>query len=237
MKQLLKYLHPFFFALYPVVFLYAKNIHEYPENTIIVPILIVLFFAGVVLFVLKLLLKKIERAAIIASAIVLSFLSYSRLIAVIDEYKPSLDPKIISVGLMILFIAASCFVAFKYTQHLLSLNKFLTFLSLFLVLLSFWKIIAFEMETKRIFIQPKTETHETVKKVTPPKNAPDIYYIIFDRYAGEKALSEQYNFDNSKFIKFLENKGFYVADDAKANYPKTFLSIPLMNDLRFLGQN
>ncbi len=54
---------------------------------------------------------------------------------------------------------------------------------------------------------------------------PDIYYFIFDRYAGPGSTTKEYGFDNNKFIESLDKKGFYVAQGATTNYPKTFLSL------------
>lgn len=234
MKKLLTLLHPFLFAIYPVVFLYAKNIFEYPENVIIVPIVLVIIFAAVVLLLSQLILRNIAKAAIITSAIVLSSLSYSRLIKVVAENNPSWNAPTVSMFLILGFIVLVAFFVYKSKSNLFSFNRFLTVISLFLVLFSSWTIVSFEMKTKRIFTPVKEEKPSVTKHITPPKNAPDIYYIIFDRYAGPKALAEQYNFDNSKFLHFLEKKGFYVADDAKTNYPKTFLSVGSSIDMQYL---
>ena len=54
---------------------------------------------------------------------------------------------------------------------------------------------------------------------------PDIYYIIVDAYAGADILEELYQFDNSEFLSYLTEKGFYVAQKSRANYPQTALSL------------
>ena len=54
---------------------------------------------------------------------------------------------------------------------------------------------------------------------------PDIYYIVLDRYANQKVLSEQYGFDNSAFIEYLRSEGFSVDPNAHQNYPYTAMSI------------
>jgi hypothetical protein len=54
---------------------------------------------------------------------------------------------------------------------------------------------------------------------------PDIYYIIVDAYAREDILEEVFEFDNSEFISYLGERGFYVADKSRANYPQTALSL------------
>src|SRR6185295_7846895 len=50
---------------------------------------------------------------------------------------------------------------------------------------------------------------------------PDIYYFIFDRYASNATLSREFGFDNGALTRFLEDKGFYVASESRANYLKT----------------
>jgi hypothetical protein len=54
---------------------------------------------------------------------------------------------------------------------------------------------------------------------------PDIYYLVFDRYAGGETLDQLYGFDNSDFLSELEQRGFAVAREAWANYGGTALSL------------
>lgn len=54
---------------------------------------------------------------------------------------------------------------------------------------------------------------------------PDIYYFVFDRYASNSWLAQEYGFDNSDLTSFLESQGFTVEDDALANYPFTVTSV------------
>ncbi|HXH83572.1 MAG TPA: hypothetical protein VNN07_11700 [Candidatus Tectomicrobia bacterium] len=54
-----------------------------------------------------------------------------------------------------------------------------------------------------------------------PGQPPDIYYVIFDRYAGQETLRHTYGFDNSEIIAYLRGRGFYVADRSHANYLRT----------------
>lgn len=64
---------------------------------------------------------------------------------------------------------------------------------------------------------------------------PDIYYIILDRYAAASTLKSEYNFDNSPFLGFLEKKGFYVANESRANYRSTYLSLASSLNMEHLG--
>jgi hypothetical protein len=53
---------------------------------------------------------------------------------------------------------------------------------------------------------------------------PDIYYIVLDGYGRSDKLDEIYNLNNGEFLSFLEAKGFFVAEESNANYPRTGLS-------------
>ena len=49
----------------------------------------------------------------------------------------------------------------------------------------------------------------------------DIYYFILDEYPRSGSPPE---FDNSEFVQQLENRGFYVAPQARSNYARTYHS-------------
>jgi hypothetical protein len=63
---------------------------------------------------------------------------------------------------------------------------------------------------------------------------PDIYYIIVDAYARADILEEMYQFDNSEFLSYLTERGFYIADRSVANYPQTELSVPSSINFMYL---
>ncbi len=65
---------------------------------------------------------------------------------------------------------------------------------------------------------------------------PDIYYIILDMYARADFLREVYHVDNSEFLSYLAERGFYVAAKSRSNYPYTILSLPSSLNLMYLDQ-
>lgn len=54
---------------------------------------------------------------------------------------------------------------------------------------------------------------------------PNVYYLVFDRYASQETLQRVYNYDNSEFMNFLTDQGFVLRQPAYANYPFTQQSI------------
>ena len=64
---------------------------------------------------------------------------------------------------------------------------------------------------------------------------PDIYYIILDGYARADVLQSYYSFDNSEFLRGLQERGFYIADHATSNYDLTLLSLPSSLNMEYLN--
>ena len=54
---------------------------------------------------------------------------------------------------------------------------------------------------------------------------PNVYWFVFDAYAREDVLADYFGFDNSGFLRALEDRGFDVAEQAWSNYASTKLSI------------
>lgn len=64
--------------------------------------------------------------------------------------------------------------------------------------------------------------------------SPDVWHLVFDRYAGLETLRQVYGFDNEPFLKQLEQRGFSVARDAASNYQRTAPSLGSGLDLDYL---
>lgn len=73
---------------------------------------------------------------------------------------------------------------------------------------------------------------------TLPKNdradAPDIYYLVFDRYARADQLAQRYQFDNSAFLGKLRERGFQIASRSYAAYQRTAHSVASTLNLDYL---
>ncbi|SEH19723.1 Sulfatase [Sphingopyxis sp. YR583] len=54
---------------------------------------------------------------------------------------------------------------------------------------------------------------------------PDVWHILFDRYAAADTLKSRYGFDNQPFVDALRQRGFVVQDHAYSNYQRTSHSV------------
>ncbi|MCP3958340.1 MAG: hypothetical protein GY719_10855 [bacterium] len=66
---------------------------------------------------------------------------------------------------------------------------------------------------------------------------PDVYFIILDAYMGHGPLREYFKFDNSSFLRQLDERGFHVLGDSRSNYQQTIASIPATLNMEYLPKD
>jgi hypothetical protein len=70
----------------------------------------------------------------------------------------------------------------------------------------------------------------------PAAYKPDIYYIILDGYGRQDVLQNHYNFDNSRFLGFLQTNNFQISTRSYSNYSWTVLSLASSLNMQYLNQ-
>ncbi len=226
MKQFLVF-HPFLFAIFPVLFLFAYNIDEVPAADLILPILAVIALTLILLLLFRLITKNYNKIGILTSYFLILFFSYGRIWELIFPTgigKIYIFTLILGLLWALLFITGA-FLVLKSRSNFFSFTKFLNVFAIAMVTISLINISIYE-------ITPINLVPEEIYKEGNGfdsgnlGNLPDIYYIILDSYAREDTLKEVYNYDNSGFINYLTSKGFYVASKSRSNYSYTLVSLP-----------
>lgn len=229
------FLTPFTLSLYEVLFLYSQNIKEYKLQVLTLPSAIALILTGIVFLIVQAILRNIKQSAIITSAFIFIFFSYGNFLEEGKNLRVGvLGAESIILTLSLLVFSAVVFGTFKFENKLLNMNKLLFALSVILIIFPLYDIIKFENREKR-FLKANTKQEKlTLDPIDYKGERPDIYYIILDRYDGQRALAEQLGFDNSKFLNFLKDKGFYIPSNSTTNYPKTFLSLASSLNMEYM---
>lgn len=237
-------IHPFLFALFPIFFLYENNINEVLPEVLVKPVFWTLVITLIIYFILKFLFKNIDKTAILLSLFVLVFFSHGHFHNLLGEKKYLISgfeigtDKILFSIWAILFALGIFLLIKKFPKNMNPYTKLLNIISLLLVVFSIVNILFYEVRTQRLFRTRDINSENQVSLNNSTNNIttkPDIYYIILDRYGANKTLQEIYGFDNSPFTDFLENKGFYIAYDSKANYPKTSHSLATSLNLKYIN--
>jgi hypothetical protein len=104
--------------------------------------------------------------------------------------------------------------------------------SIILLSLVFFNIITYNFENFSSF---DDETYEPIILGNNLNSLPDIYYIVLDEYAPLRTLDTFYNYDNSNFVKFLQERGFYVAKNSHSNYAETFLAMASTLNMKYVN--
>lgn len=236
MKKL-RFIHPFLFALYPALFLYAYNIDHFKESVLITPLVLSLISVSTIFLISWLIIRKLEISVIISSFLILTFFSYSRLKEPLRNLQFNLGnifitpDKILFVGI-VSALGIVIFWVFHHKHYLKNINKSLSLFSLFLITIALYNTAFFEIKIGRISLSSLTNGTNQIQSSTTAQT-PDIYYFILDRYGGNPTIKD-YGFDNSAFLNYLRSKGFYIATDSTSNYPKTFLSLGSTLNMEYL---
>ena len=91
--------------------------------------------------------------------------------------------------------------------------------------LTVFNIIKFGLLDKGAIFQPAAaESDVSDFAFRLPEDPPNIFYILVDAYTRADTLDKYFGYDNSEFIKYLEDTGFKVARNSNANYYFTYLA-------------
>ncbi|MGI8998451.1 MAG: sulfatase-like hydrolase/transferase [Candidatus Limnocylindria bacterium] len=215
-------IHPLLAAAYPVVFLFATNAAEQVTlDPLWGPLAMAVGGAGLVLALASLVFRDWQRAALATTILVAGFFGYGHAwnaaAGIVDSQWPL-------IGAWVLLVGIGLFIAWRSAGWARTATRALNLVTVIALLLNAWSL-AGAMVTFGAVVPTSDDPSQLELAPPDPNDLPDVYYIIFDRYASPTALAETYDFDNEPFLGALEERGFRVARDAHANYGKTPLSL------------
>jgi hypothetical protein len=213
-------LHPFLFALFPLVSLYAKNSGILGPRSLAEPIAYALLCAAALYGAALLLLRDRRRAAIAASLIILAFFFYPTFIGALAMVW--LPPASGGLFAWAAALAGVLLLIARTRADLVPITKALNAVAAVAVLVPMAGLSPALWAAATTVAAASTERAE---RAAAPAGAPDVYYIVLDGYARQDVLAEYYGFDNREFIDGLRQRGFYVADQSRSNYSQTYLSL------------
>ncbi len=230
--------HPLLFGLFPVLFLYSQNADQFPIRVVFKPA--VFCVTGTVLAwgVCALLLGSRKKGALVTSVGVLLFFTYKPMLALLERpflrlAAGNLEPQHL-IGTAFLLVFAAVGVAIWKVRRLPdSLSKILNMASVCLVAMPLVHIAAFHIRCGGSG-RGAGGTAQVFHEAPGPAEGPDIYYIILDGYARTDVLEEIYGYDNSAFITYLKDRGFYVAGRSRSNYGQTGPSLASSLNMTYL---
>lgn len=200
------------------------------------------------LFLLKQIFNDYHKAGIMVSVVLLWFFSYGHVYSIIAGFEIAgfkigreryLTP--IYPVFLLVFLFICNLVVRKKIIGIHKITSSLNIVSVSLILISLINIGTYYVRVKTPEIKSNTTSELVIQtekrldtlKLEESEPLRDIYYIVLDSYTGERALEKYFNFDNSKFISSLTDKGFYITSRSRSNYSTTILSIPSTLNMQY----
>lgn len=223
--------YPLLAAAFPVVFLYAQNVHEaIAPFEIALPLGLSLGITLVVLLVFRALTGSWAAAALIGTMLVALFFTYGMAWQWLGEGLPG--PWVL-VGAWVLLAVIGIWLIWRFGAWADRLTLPLNAIGG--VVLGFNLVIigAFFLN-----VRPAVADAGPGLTMSPAPTAgqrlPDVYWIILDRYGSGNVIEKYFDYDNSPFLDALRARGFYIAERATANYLKTALSLVSSRNMEYL---
>ena len=232
-------IHPFLFAIYPVLFLYSHNIHQISFPEILAPAAIVSVFTLFMVLLLRRILRDNHKADIVVSFFLILFFSYGRIYYLVQGrriwgYELFRHQYLLPLAGALVICAA--YLVIKTRKNMHYFTRFLNITVFSAVIISLINIVSYELIRGATWREyRRMEFTKFSIKESERGRFKDIYYIILDGYAASSTLKEIYGYDNSEFTDYLRGKGFYVASESLSNYATTFLSLASSLNMEYIN--
>jgi hypothetical protein len=227
------WLHPMLFAAFPVLFLFADNIGEHVSvEPLYEPLGMALGGAAIAVALAAAagrLIGTAARLALAATIVIVLFFTYGYAWSAVGD----------SLGLHRYLLAGWGLLAMVGVGVSIGLDlrlvgrttAALNLIGLLLVAMNVVPIVDFGL---------RQTTRGPDLGAGPELDAPgggpsrDVWYLIFDRYAGQEALERVYGYDNTQFLDELRDRGFHIVEHSTANYLKTAHSLASSLNMEYL---
>lgn len=238
--------HCWLLALFPILSVYADSTSQVTLHDLMVPVAAV---AGttVLLSGLAILLRlNAARTGLIISCFLLFSFAYAGAIETARSATGLITAKHLVTNriFLSLWCLALAFAAFRIIRARRPLRRVVNFVNLAAGVLTAIVVIRIAVSTALHFHDRGGSVRDpfSIFAITDPpslalpEDPPDIYFLMFDRYASPYSLWEFDDFDMEPFVSFLTDQGFDVFDSCWANYLLTHTSLASSMNLQYLGE-
>ena len=230
--------HPYLLAVYPALYLYARNADFVSVFDLVRPTMLSLSMAALSMGLLRLIGLDPQRRGLLVSAAMLLWGLYGALVDVGTSILP-VPPRgktlIPAYAVVLLFVA----VALRrsrpgFPKATTAANVMAgVMVAVPAVQIAASMVAGGALQESR----PAAPTRATGALSTATSaDDPDIYYFVLDAYGSADVLRDLYDVDIDGFLGALEDRGFYVAGESRANYPQTEHSLASTLNMRYLDE-
>ena len=224
-------IHPFCFAVFPILALFVYNARtiSIPIGEMALPSGLSLAGTLVLFFSFRFLIRNGDKAGVLVSLFLFWFFSFGHVMGILNPWTALILGETILYGTMIM-IAIGFLLVIRSRKNFAGLTRLLNIVSLALIAINL--ISGVQVLT----LGRNSQFKRNINIPTKTGPSPNVYFIVLDGYARADVLSELYEYDNTPFVRYLEQKGFYVASRSYSNYCQTYLSLAATLNLSYLNE-
>jgi hypothetical protein len=232
-----KYVYPFFFALYPVLFLYLRNIREVLPVRVLPALSISLAIAIIFWLITRIASRQHGKRSLLLFLFLLLFHFYGIYYGLIVGLLPDDSRPLLSHAIAFILPGGLWFFLSWAVVH--STRSFTTFnrvLQLVVIFLLLWNGMGILIYHGRSFLsQNRLQSRgspKSPKSMHDQTNQPDIYCFVLDEFASLESAHSLFQYDNSIFAETLRQQGFFIARNSHSRFQMT---APAIADILNLG--
>ncbi len=229
--------HPLLFATFPVLFLFVQNAERVRLGKVTSSLLVVLVCTTAVTLLAALVLRDVRRGALVGSGFAILSLSYGHVYTAVQD--KAIVGLVVGRDMFLLPLWALLGIGvLVFARRLRSVGEVTGILNVVAAGLVIVSVVntstAVAGQSRQAFQANVGRRSELVPTAHGDSTKRDIYYMIFDRYGSNPVLKDYLHYDNSKFLDGLRDRGFYVADGSRSNYPTTAHSVASSLNMDYL---
>jgi hypothetical protein len=217
---------PFLFAVAPTFALYASNSGQTELSAVLVPIGATLGLTLVFLPLCVAVFRGPLRAAVALSLFWWVVFSYGHAATVIGKFPVAghnpANAKFLLPVTCVLLAAGGVLIRRARKEPLLLARVLLVVV---VSMLGASLITVARVGASREPFEPASVVPDEPLLAGQVVRKPDIFYIIFDRFGSNDTLARRYGYDATPLLDHLRARGFYIAEDSRANYLVTAQSL------------
>lgn len=228
--------HPFLLAIYPILSLLANNLGQVYFWMVLRPVLLSLLITLIMYLIFWWIYQERHKAALPVSLLLVWLFSYGHIYPMIEDAMiANLNigrHRYLLALMLVLTVALLVWLVRRKRNTLFSTTQTLNIIALVLICIPLaqvaWHQVNQVAARKEASVSPGSQLQlNELSNIALPTDrpVPDVYYIILDAYGRQDTLLDYFNFDNSSFIKKLQDLGFFVASCSQSNYSYTDLSL------------
>ena len=231
-------LHPFLFSAYAVLGVFLSNYKEVPAGQVPRPLAVSILFAIIIYFCILGAKRDKNHAGILTTTLIFAIVFYGHATNFLRQYFPipsRVNLLIFGFWLFVFFLFSTNWF-WRYIRSPQSVTRYLNITSIIVLILPVFVFVKNAVADSRSFklVHEHSNNLPLISSQVQQDMLPDIYYIILDGYGGNNIHREIYHYDNSDFIKWLQEHNFYVAEQSHTNYIRTLLSLSSSLNMEYL---